>query len=48
VHVSPADVERIWSHFEAERGEHRHDAPADDPDRRRNTGDRRRSSRHDG
>jgi circadian clock protein KaiC len=36
VHVSPADLERIWSQFEAEASERRHHAPATE------AGDRRR------
>jgi hypothetical protein len=42
VHVSPADVERIWSHFEAERGERRADSVVTDGERRRGS-ERRRS-----
>jgi circadian clock protein KaiC len=38
VHVSPADLERIWSHFESEVGEHRSGAAGPD------AGDRRRGS----
>jgi circadian clock protein KaiC len=46
VHVSPADIERIWSHFDSERGERRRDAAAADTtgEPRRGTADRRRSS----
>src|SRR5688572_29389088 len=46
VHVSPADLERIWSHFEADAGEphRRRSVESDVGERRRGTGDRRRSS----
>jgi circadian clock protein KaiC len=48
VHVSPADLERIWSHFETDAGEHRRSAVGPDTsDRRRapvssDVGERRR------
>ena len=50
VHVSPADLERSWSHFESEVGEHRSGAAGPDAgDRRRGSvgpdvGERRRGS----
>jgi circadian clock protein KaiC len=45
VHISPSDVERIWSHFDAELGDRRRDVPAaDSAERRRGTSDRRRHS----
>jgi circadian clock protein KaiC len=56
VHVSPADIERIWSHFDVETSEHRRNAaapeggdrrhsPADpETERRRGPTDRRRPS----
>ena len=45
VHVSPADLERIWSHFEADAGEphRRRRVESEVGERRRGTGDRRRS-----
>jgi hypothetical protein len=48
VHVSPADLERIWTHFETEASERRHSAVGSDvSDRRRDpvssdVGERRR------
>ena len=43
VHVSPSDIERIWSHFDAEKGDRRHHPPAADASERRSgSGDRRR------
>jgi circadian clock protein KaiC len=56
VHVSPSDLERIWSHFDAElstrgrgtaaadAGDRRRDVVAPDTDRRRGPPDRRRPS----
>ena len=45
VHVSPADLERIWSQFDAEVGERRRGTTgADVGERRRGTNDRRRST----
>jgi circadian clock protein KaiC len=43
VHVSPADVERIWSHFEAEGSEGRRAAVEPHGSERRRGSDRRRS-----
>lgn len=44
VHVSPSDLERIWSQFDAEVGERRRGgAGSDAPERRRGAPDRRRS-----
>ena len=45
VHVSPADLERIWGHFDAEVGERRRGTVgAEGGERRREAGDRRQSS----
>lgn len=46
VHVSPSDLERIWSHFEADAGERhrRRSVESEVGERRRGTGDRRGSS----
>lgn len=45
VHVSPADLERIWSQFDAEVGERRRGTTgADVGERRRGSNDRRRST----
>jgi circadian clock protein KaiC len=44
VHVSPSDLERIWTQFDAEVGERRRGGPGTDtPERRRGATDRRRS-----
>jgi len=44
VHVSPADLERIWSQFDADVGERlRGSTGADVGERRRGSGERRRS-----
>jgi circadian clock protein KaiC len=40
VHVSPTDLERIWSHFDSEKSEHRPQESAGE--RRRGSGDRRK------
>ena len=46
VHISPTDIERIWSHFDAEVTERRREAPhADRGERRHGSADRRRSHR---
>ena len=45
VHVSPGDIERVWSQLEAEAGERPHRASdTDAEERRRGTANRRRSS----
>jgi circadian clock protein KaiC len=45
VHVSPADLERIWSHFDADTSERRHGTrETDSGDRRRRADERRGSS----
>lgn len=47
VHVSPADLERIWSHLDADAGEQhrpRRSVDSEVGERRRGPGDRRRSS----
>jgi circadian clock protein KaiC len=41
VHVSPADLERIWSHFETETGERRRGTAGSDPGERRRGADQR-------
>jgi circadian clock protein KaiC len=44
VHISPADIERIWSHFDSDVTERRREQPhADTGERRRGMGDRRRT-----
>jgi circadian clock protein KaiC len=44
VHVSPTDIERIWSQFDREAGEHRRDTPGTAAgERRRGTADRQSS-----
>jgi circadian clock protein KaiC len=45
VHVSPADIERAWSHFDTEMSDRRRNPPAADAgERRSGSGDRRRQS----
>ena len=45
VHVSPGDIERIWSHFDAEGSDRRRPpTAADAAERRSGSGDRRRHS----
>ncbi len=44
VHVSPADLERIWSHFDSETNERRRGSPGADAGERRRGADRRGSS----